>query len=492
MTMDKVAGYFRVSRARDDMKAPELYRDEIERYCRYKHLKLSMIFSDIDFSGRRGARARPGLQGLVEARKEYSAVVVPKLARFGRSMSHLIELFDLFDRDSIGLVFLDLGIDTSTSQGRLLRNVMAAFAEYESDVRSDYTRAANDYRARRGLPNGGLAPYGYRRSGGTYAIHSPEAEIVREIFATYRAGATMSGIARVLNGRGVASPGKRAWTKPAVRNVLENHHYSALLRHGEKLIDAAWAPIVARECWAAVAARLAAISNRGVNATKGLYLLSGLIECGFCGRTLLHRTKQDRAPGQYICRGDPNFGYCRGGAIAEHRAERLVIEAYLNRYGGAFVHDANFAAEPVPLTAFWDKASLERRRAMLASAIKSLELVPKPEGNPRGVGLPRGRNLRISWAVSHDPEEHQVVLGTNAFADLTSKTCVGCGRRKHRSNFLQDSAAPDGRADTCVRCRRSAWQANEPSLPHRPSTAGVITWARWRRERILYPPLNQS
>ena len=42
-----VAGYFRVSQVRDDMKAPELYRDEIDRYCAYKRLKLVEVFSDI-------------------------------------------------------------------------------------------------------------------------------------------------------------------------------------------------------------------------------------------------------------------------------------------------------------------------------------------------------------------------------------------------------------------------------------------------------------
>jgi hypothetical protein len=28
-----VAGYFRISQARDDMRAPEMYRDEIERFA---------------------------------------------------------------------------------------------------------------------------------------------------------------------------------------------------------------------------------------------------------------------------------------------------------------------------------------------------------------------------------------------------------------------------------------------------------------------------
>lgn len=56
-----VAGYFRISKARDEMSAPEIYRGQIEDYCRYKRLKLGKLYSDIDFSGRRGSKPRPGL-----------------------------------------------------------------------------------------------------------------------------------------------------------------------------------------------------------------------------------------------------------------------------------------------------------------------------------------------------------------------------------------------------------------------------------------------
>ena len=138
-----VAGYFRVSQSRDDMKAPELYRDEIDRYCAYKRLRLAEVFSDLDRSGFRGGKARPALEELTRRRPEFSAVIVPKLARFGRSVKDLVELFELFDHDRVALVFLDMNIDTSTSQGRLLRHIMAAFAEYESDVKADYARASH-------------------------------------------------------------------------------------------------------------------------------------------------------------------------------------------------------------------------------------------------------------------------------------------------------------------------------------------------------------
>lgn len=118
----EVAGHFRVSVARDDMKAPELYCGEIERYCGYRNLVVKEIFSDIDYSGYKNSERRPGLNEMVRRRHEFSAVIVPKLSRFGRSLKHLTQLFDTFDRDDIALVFLDLGMDTSTSQGRLLRN----------------------------------------------------------------------------------------------------------------------------------------------------------------------------------------------------------------------------------------------------------------------------------------------------------------------------------------------------------------------------------
>jgi len=83
----EVAGYFRASVARDDMKAPELYCGEIEGYCGYRRLIVEEIFSDIDYSGYKNSERRPGLNELVRRRHEFSAVIVPKLSRFGRSLS---------------------------------------------------------------------------------------------------------------------------------------------------------------------------------------------------------------------------------------------------------------------------------------------------------------------------------------------------------------------------------------------------------------------
>lgn len=48
MSKKAVAGYYRVSQARDGMHAPELYEEEISRYCSFRNLTLAETFSDID------------------------------------------------------------------------------------------------------------------------------------------------------------------------------------------------------------------------------------------------------------------------------------------------------------------------------------------------------------------------------------------------------------------------------------------------------------
>jgi DNA invertase Pin-like site-specific DNA recombinase len=82
----RVAGYFRVSQAREGMSAPELDEDEIRRYCRYRQVDLAEVFCDIDYSGFRGAKPRPRLEELKARKHEFSLIVVPKLSRFGRSL----------------------------------------------------------------------------------------------------------------------------------------------------------------------------------------------------------------------------------------------------------------------------------------------------------------------------------------------------------------------------------------------------------------------
>lgn len=70
-----------------------------------------------------------------------STVVVWRLDRLGRTASGLTSLFDTLQSKSINLVSIKDGLDLSTPAGRLLGNMMASVAQYESEVRGERVRA---------------------------------------------------------------------------------------------------------------------------------------------------------------------------------------------------------------------------------------------------------------------------------------------------------------------------------------------------------------
>ncbi len=396
-----VAGYFRVSQARDGMKAPDLYEDEIRRYCSYRSLVLGQVFSDIDYSAYKNSENRPALNELVRRRHEFSAIVVPKLSRFGRSLKHLTQLFDAFDSDGIALVFLDLGMDTSTSQGRLLRNVMGAFAEYESDVKADYSRANLRLIAEAGRPHGPIAPYGYtvvgKGAAKTYVVDEARAAIVVEIFERYASGAEgFSVVARDLNVRGITGVKGGRWARERIRTLIDNPSYVALRRHNGETFPAAWPPIVEQALWERVRARRAA--NRQVQRRapeRGL--LAGLLACGLCGRRLHNHASHDRRRA-YECRGSLDYApRCLGGQILADRAERLVSDGFFELL--AMVRDAALAARAQEARSSWSAASVPERRRMLHEAIDQVVLLSRPPGNRHGKGQGTGRSLRVKWAT---------------------------------------------------------------------------------------------
>jgi DNA invertase Pin-like site-specific DNA recombinase len=89
-----------------------------------------------------GARAeRPILAQVLETLRAGDVLVIWKLDRLGRSLTHLLTIVtDLMTR-RVGLKSLNDPIDTTTPQGRLIFNVFASLAEFEREVIRERTQA---------------------------------------------------------------------------------------------------------------------------------------------------------------------------------------------------------------------------------------------------------------------------------------------------------------------------------------------------------------
>lgn len=69
--------------------------------------------------------------------REGDSFVVSRLDRLARSTRHLCEISELLRSKGVALVVIDQAIDTSTPTGRLLFNMLASIAEFETEIRKE-------------------------------------------------------------------------------------------------------------------------------------------------------------------------------------------------------------------------------------------------------------------------------------------------------------------------------------------------------------------
>lgn len=93
----------------------------------------------------RSAKDRPELQAALGFVREGDTLVVTRLDRLARSMIDLREIVDGLAAKGVGFRCLQQGaLDTTRSDGKLLLNILASFAEFEADIRKERQREGID------------------------------------------------------------------------------------------------------------------------------------------------------------------------------------------------------------------------------------------------------------------------------------------------------------------------------------------------------------
>lgn len=97
------------------------------------------IFKDHGQSGAK--RSRPELDRCLASLKPGDTLIIWKLDRLARSLSHLLELMTKFQSSGINIKSLTEAFDTTTPHGRLIFSVCGAFAEFERSLIIERTNA---------------------------------------------------------------------------------------------------------------------------------------------------------------------------------------------------------------------------------------------------------------------------------------------------------------------------------------------------------------
>jgi len=135
-------GYVRVSTAKQTV---DQQRDELERFG------VERVFEDV-MSGAR--EDRPGLKAALDYLREGDTLVVWRLDRLGRSLSHVVQTAEQLHKRGVNIRGLSDGVDYSTPTGQMLAGILASLAQYERALIAERAEAAREAARARGKQTG--------------------------------------------------------------------------------------------------------------------------------------------------------------------------------------------------------------------------------------------------------------------------------------------------------------------------------------------------
>lgn len=153
------------------------------------------IYCDDGKSGKDIAH-RPAFQQMMSDAKEglIDKIIVKKYDRFSRNMREYLNVTDQLDKYGVGVISLSEPFNTETKEGRMMRNNLLNFAEFERETIAARVADAYNTKAREtGFYQGGKMYFGFKSERrnvggkiGSVLVPSENAEAVRIAYELYQ------------------------------------------------------------------------------------------------------------------------------------------------------------------------------------------------------------------------------------------------------------------------------------------------------------------
>jgi DNA invertase Pin-like site-specific DNA recombinase len=128
-----LALYLRVSTSKQDT---DNQRRELKAVASRSGWEIVRIFEDAGVSGAKGRDQRPGLDAMLKAvnAKEFDLVAAWSVDRLGRSLTDLLSILQHLKDKGVDLFLHQQGLDTSTTAGKAMFQMLGVFAEFERGI----------------------------------------------------------------------------------------------------------------------------------------------------------------------------------------------------------------------------------------------------------------------------------------------------------------------------------------------------------------------
>lgn len=284
-------------------------RDAAENYIASQRgngwVCLPQHYDDGGYSG--GNMNRPALQRLLKDCENglVDIILVYKIDRLSRSLTDFADLTKKFDAWGVQFVSVTQEINTATSAGRMMLNILVTFAQYEREVITERVRDKMAASRKKGKWVGGSVPMGYGVENKHLVIIPAEAEVIRRIFQRYVEIQSPKLIAIELNEKGIKTKQGKKWDTPHISRILENHTYVGEVKYKDAICEGEQEAIIPRELWDRVKAIRASAAPYPDHARRQETIapLKNILRCGHCGGSMMpsYSNKDGRRYYYYLC-----------------------------------------------------------------------------------------------------------------------------------------------------------------------------------------------
>lgn len=371
----RVAAYCRVSTDEEEQltsyEAQQTYYTD--KIMTNPDWTMAGLFADQGITGT-SARKRPEFLRMIRQckQKKIDIVLTKSISRFARNTVDCLHYIRALRELGIAVIFEKEGINTLESDSEMLITILGAFAQAESESISGNVV----WGIRQAMREGKVAYqysrwYGYQKGeDGKPEIIPEQAEVVRQIYDRYLAGASLRQIKDGLESQNILNvDGEPEWTLSTIKGILTNEKYcgDALLQKTfiqdciskkvirntgqlpQYLIQNCHQGIVSRQIYDSVQAEMAR-RNAGKSPSKknaptgrtsytSRYALSERLVCGECGtlyrRCVWAKNGRKRIVWRCVSRLDYGTKYCHNSPTLDEEPLQRAILAAINASMGS-------------------------------------------------------------------------------------------------------------------------------------------------------------
>ncbi len=294
-------------------------REAAENYVKsQKHLGWKLVNANYDDGGYSGGNInRPALKKLKEdiISGKIDIVIVYKIDRLSRSLQDFVNLSTFFNEHGVSFISVTQQIDTESSMGKLMLNILLSFAQFEREMTSDRIKDKIAAAKKKGLWTGGILPIGYS-SKDKKLIKNKDAKIIQEIFEKIADGFSTQDLVLHLNKYNILTNKGVKFYNNRIYGILNNQIYLGKVSHQGKYYEGKHKGFISKELWDKAHNQIKSRPTDKRRVAKYPGLLKGLVFCRYCN-----------------CAMTPNYAKKKNNAVFRYYTCMSII-----RYGSKSCH----------------------------------------------------------------------------------------------------------------------------------------------------------